>query len=108
MLPITCSSQSQSRETKPVCKYLGIIDFVKMELSVLISKLYHIVHYVPRSLIINYHSSKVVPILQHIVVIYGCSTYTQLEPIHTEKNPENHFFLENEKISHDLFEECKL
>ena len=75
---------SCSINAKPVCNYLGIyidskfsfkshIDIVKKKLSKqggIVSKLRH---YLPRSQMIEYYSSNVVPILQYGILIYGCA-----------------------------------
>ena len=75
-----------------VCKYLGLyvdnrlnfsshIDYVKMRLSKqcwIVSKLRH---YVPRNLLIEYYKSNVNPIIQYGVIVYGCCSFSSLQPI---------------------------
>ena len=112
---------SCSINTKPVFKYLGIyidskfsfkshIDFVKKKLSKQCGIVLKLRHYVPRSQMIEYYSSNVVPILQYGILIYGCCSYSQLEQLNVlqKKILKFIFFRKRRDRSNDIFEKYSL
>ena len=112
---------SCSINTKPVCKYLGIyidskfsfkshIDFVKKKLSKQCGIVSKLRHYVPRSQMIEYYSSNVVPILQYGILIYGCCSYSQLEQLNVlqKKILKFIFFRKRRDRSNDILEKYSL
>ena len=77
---------------KPVCKYLGIyidnklsfhshVDYVTKRLGKQCGIISKLRHYVPRFQIINYYHSNVAPIIQYGILVYGCCSYSRLNPI---------------------------
>ena len=79
-------------DAKTVCKYLGIlvdnklsfqshIDFVKQRLGKQCGIISKLRHYVPRSQLLAYYSSNIKPIIQYGILVYGCCSYSSLEPI---------------------------
>ena len=75
-----------------MCKYLGIlvdnklsfqshIDFVKQRLGKQCGIISKLRHYVPRSQLLAYYSSNIKPIIQYGILVYGCCSYSSLEPI---------------------------
>ena len=78
---------------KPVCKYLGVfidnklsflshINYVKTRLSKQCGAISKLRHYVPKHQLIAYYRSNINPIIQHGILVYGCCSYTSLEPIY--------------------------
>ena len=78
--------------TNDFCKYLGIlvdgnhkfcehVRYIRFKLarhSGVISKMRH---YVPRSILLKYYFCNVKPIVQYGILVYGCTSFTVLEPI---------------------------
>ena len=78
---------------EPVCKYLGILVDFKFSfvshLSVLKSRLSKqcgiiskLRHYSPRNQLIDYYKTNVSSIIQYGILVYGCSSYSNLLPIY--------------------------
>ena len=78
---------------EPVCKYLGILNDFKFSfvyhLSVLKSRfskqcgiISKLRHYAPRNKLNNYYKTNVRPTIRYGILVYGCSSYSNLLPIY--------------------------
>ena len=78
---------------EPVCKYLGILIDLKFSfvshLLVLKSRLSkqcgiisRLRHYAPRNKLTDYYKTNVISIIQYGILVYGCSSYSNLLPIY--------------------------
>ena len=75
------------------CKYLGVhIDLkklkftthiveVKKKLSVQCGIVSKLRHYISKSVLLQYYSSNIKPIIQYGILVYGCVNYRTLEPL---------------------------
>ena len=74
------------------CKYLGIIldaklsfntqiDLVRTKLRKQCGIISKMRHYVPRGTVLKYYASNIKPILQYGILVYGCTSYTNLLPL---------------------------
>ena len=78
---------------KPLCKYLGVfidnkldflshINYDKTRLSKQCGAISKLRYYVPKHQLLAYYRSNINPIIQYGVLVYGCCSYTSLEPIY--------------------------
>ena len=106
---------------KPVCKYLGIyidcklsfvshVDFVKMRLGKQCGIISKLRHYVPRYQLLEYYRSNVVPILQYGILVYGCCSFSVLNPIFILQKKILKFIYFRKRQDHceNIFEKNKL
>ena len=73
-------------ELKPVCKYVAVFvdnkrSFVSHVDNVKMGILSKLRHFVPRSQPIRFYSSIGQPIIQYGLLVSGCTSYNELEPI---------------------------
>ena len=84
---------SEEIKLEPSCKYLGIIvdskllfsshiDLVIGRLSRQCGIISKLRHFAPRYQLIEYYKSIICPIIQYGILVYGCSSFTSLAPIH--------------------------
>ena len=92
MLPVS-DSTSEEIKLEPSCKYLGIIVDSKLlfssHIDLVIGKLSRqcgiiskLRHFAPRYQLIECYKSIICPIIQYGILVYGCSSFTSLAPIH--------------------------
>ena len=107
--------------TKPVCKYLGVfvdnklsfqthIDYVKQRLGKQCGIISKLRHYVPRRELLNYYSSNIKPIIQYGLLVYGCCSYSSLEPLFIlqKKILKFIFFRGRRDTCQDIFNDYKI
>ena len=108
-------------EIKLACKLLGVyvdnklsflshVDNVKMRLGKQSGILSKLRHFVPRSQLIQYYNFFVQPIIQNGLVVYGCNSYNNLEPIlKLRKKNLNFIYFRNRREScSDIFEKSQI
>ena len=101
---------------KPVCKYLGVfidnklsflsqINYVKTRLSKQCGAISKRRHYVQKHQLIAYYGSNINPIIQYGIPVYGCCSYTSLEPIYVlqKKLSKLMYFRKSRDSCNDIF-----
>ena len=85
------------------CKYLGVrldkkmkftehIEDVKKKLAMQCGIVSKLRHYVSKGVLLQFYSSNIKPIIQYGVLIYGCVSFTSLQPLVLwQKNSQTHF-----------------
>ena len=91
------------------CKYLGVrldkkmkftehIEDVKKKLAMQCGIVSKLRHYVPKGVLLQFYSSNIKPITQYGVLIYGCVSFTSLQPlVLLQKHFQTHFVPEKHR-----------
>ncbi len=104
-----------------VFKYLGIlldgklsflshIEYVSKRMSTQCGIISKLRYYVPRNKLILYYNSNIKSIIQYGILIYGCCSFTALNPIFLLQKKIMKFILFGKRYdtSEDLFQQCKI
>ena len=67
---------------KTVQSFQSHVEYIKKRLSKQCGIICKLRHYVPRKQLIYYYRSNVKPIIQYVILVYGCCSYSSLLPMY--------------------------